>query len=111
MPHGSQRTSCWGGCRQDNLASNIRSKGTKIARSPILTVPFFDTRSKELVVNSACIVEEGVNDALDSFDAFGGEQRTVGFVVGELGELAVDNFAVLVWRELALGRHRMVVPF
>ncbi len=49
---------------------------------------------------------------MDHFGAFGGERRTVGLVVGELGELgelAVDNFAVLVWGELALGRHRMVV--
>ncbi len=56
-----------------------------------------------------CIVEEGANDALDSFDVFGGERRTVGFLVGNLGDLAVDNFAVLVQGELALGGHRMIV--
>ena len=43
--YGSQRTPWWGGCRQDDLASNLRSKGKKIARSPIFYVPFFDTRS------------------------------------------------------------------
>jgi hypothetical protein len=32
--YGSQRTPWWSGCRQDNLASNLRSKGKKIARSP-----------------------------------------------------------------------------
>ena len=31
------------------------------------------------------------------------------FVVGDLGDLAVDDFAVFVRGELALGRHRMVV--
>ena len=46
---------------------------------------------KELVVNSACVVKEGANDALASLDAFGGERRTVVFIVGELGEMAVDN--------------------
>jgi hypothetical protein len=64
---------------------------------------------KVLVVDSLCIVEKGANDAFDSFDAFVGERRTVGFVVGNLGDLAVDNFAVLVRGELALGRYRMVV--
>ena len=29
--------------------------------------------------------------------------------MGDLGDLAVDNFVVLVWGELVLGRHRMVV--
>ncbi len=29
--------------------------------------------------------------------------------MGELGKLAIDNFAVLVRGELALGRHRMIV--
>ncbi len=64
---------------------------------------------KELVVNSLCIVEKGADDALNSFDAFIGEWRTVGFLVGNLGDLATDNFAMLVRGELALGRHRMVV--
>ncbi len=64
---------------------------------------------KELVVGSLCVVEKGTNDALDSFDAFVGERRTVEFVVGNLGDLVVDNFAVLVWGELALDRHKMVV--
>ncbi len=64
---------------------------------------------KELVVNCACIVEEGANDALDSLDACLGERRTVGFVMGELGELSVDHFAVLVRRELVLGGHGMIV--
>jgi hypothetical protein len=65
--------------------------------------------SKELLVNCACIVEEGTDDALDSLDACFGEWRTVGFIVGELGELSVDNFVMLVRRELALGRHGMIV--
>ncbi len=64
---------------------------------------------KKLVVDSSCVVEKGADDTLDSFDAFVGEQRAVGFVVSDLGDLAVDNFAVLVRGELALGRHRMVV--
>ncbi len=64
---------------------------------------------KKLVIDSSCIVEKSANDALDSFETFVGEQRTVGFVVGNLGDLAVDNFAVFVRGELALGRHRMVV--
>ncbi len=63
---------------------------------------------KKLVVDSLCIVEKGADDALDSFDTFVGEWRTVGFVVGDLGDLAVDDFAVLVRGELALGGHRMV---
>ncbi len=64
---------------------------------------------KKFVVDSLCIVEKGANDALDSFDTIVGERRTVGFVVGDLGDLAVDNFAVFVRGELALGGHRMVV--
>ncbi len=64
---------------------------------------------KELVVDSLYVVEKGADDALDSFDTFVGERRTVGFVVGDLGDLAVDDFTVLVRGELALGRHRMVV--
>ncbi len=64
---------------------------------------------KELVVDSLCVVEKDTDDALDSFDAFVRERRTVGFVVGDLGDLAVDDFTVLVRGELALGRHRMVV--
>ncbi len=56
-----------------------------------------------------CVVEKGANDALDSFDAFVRERRIVGFVVGDLGDLAVDNFTVFVRGELALGKHRMVV--
>ncbi len=64
---------------------------------------------KELVVDRSCELEKGADDALDSFDAFVGERRTVGFIVGNLGDLAIDNFAVLVRGELVLGRHRMVV--
>ncbi len=56
-----------------------------------------------------CIAEEGANDALDSFDAFGKERRTVGVFVGDLGDLAIDDFTVFVRGELALGRHEMVV--
>ena len=63
---------------------------------------------KELVVDSLCVVEKDTDDALDSFDAFVGERRTVGFIVGDLGDLAVDDFTI-VRGELALGRHRMVV--
>ncbi len=37
---------------------------------------------KEFVVNSACIVEESANDALNSFAAFCGERRAVGINVG-----------------------------
>ena len=33
---------------------------------------------KKLVVNCRCIVEESTNDALNSFDTFGGERRAVG---------------------------------
>jgi hypothetical protein len=33
---------------------------------------------KEFVVNSACIVEESTNDALNSFDTFCGDRRAVG---------------------------------
>ncbi len=64
---------------------------------------------KKLVVDSLCIVERGADDALDSFDTFVGERMTVGFVAGDLGDLAVDDSAVFVQGELALGRHRMVV--
>ncbi len=64
---------------------------------------------KELVVDSSCVVEKGANDALDSVDAFVGERRTVGFVVGDLADLAIDDFVALVRGELVLGRHRMVV--
>jgi hypothetical protein len=37
---------------------------------------------KEFVVNSACIVEESANDALNSFDTFCGERRAVGINMG-----------------------------
>ncbi len=37
---------------------------------------------KEFVVNSACIVEESANDALNSFDTFHGERRAVGINMG-----------------------------
>ncbi len=37
---------------------------------------------KEFVVNSACIVEESSNDALNSFDTFCGERRAVGINIG-----------------------------
>jgi hypothetical protein len=33
---------------------------------------------KEFVVDSACVVEESANDALNSFDTFCGERRAVG---------------------------------
>ncbi len=33
---------------------------------------------KEFVVNSACVVEESANDALNSFDTFCGERSVVG---------------------------------
>jgi hypothetical protein len=39
--YGSQRTPWWGGCTQDDLASNLRSKGKKIALSPIFISPIF----------------------------------------------------------------------
>jgi hypothetical protein len=51
---------------------------------------------KKFVVDSLCIVEKGADDALDPFDAFVGERGAVWFVVGELGDLAVDNFTVFV---------------
>lgn len=51
---------------------------------------------KKFVVDSSCVVEKGANDALDPFDTVIGEWRTVGFVVGDLGDLAVDDFAVFV---------------
>ncbi len=37
---------------------------------------------KEFVVDSACVVEESANDALNSFDAFYGERRAVGINMG-----------------------------
>ncbi len=45
---------------------------------------------------------------MDYFDTFVGEWRTVGFIVGDLGDLAIDDFTVFVQGELALGGHRMV---
>ena len=51
---------------------------------------------KKFVVDSSCIVQKGADDALNSFDTFVGEWRTVGFVVGNLGDLAIDHFAVFV---------------
>ncbi len=63
---------------------------------------------KKFVVDSLCVVEKGADDALDSFDTFVREWRTVGFVVGDLGDLAIDDFAVFVRGELALGGHRVV---
>ncbi len=51
---------------------------------------------KKFVADSSCVVEKGVSDALDPFDAFVEEWGTVWFVVGDLGDLAVDNFAVFV---------------
>ena len=54
--------------------------------------------SKDLVVDCACVVEECTNDALDSLDAFFGKRRTVGFVVVELGVLAIDDFTDCTWR-------------
>ncbi len=64
---------------------------------------------KKFVVDSLCVVEKGADDDLDSFDTFVGERRTVGFVVGNLGDLAVDDFAVFVRGEVVLGGHSMVV--
>jgi hypothetical protein len=37
---------------------------------------------KEFVVDSACVVEESANDALNSFDTFCGERRAVGIDMG-----------------------------
>ncbi len=37
---------------------------------------------KEFVVNSACVVEESANDALNSFDTFCGQRRAVGIDMG-----------------------------
>ncbi len=37
---------------------------------------------KEFVVNCTCVVEESVNDALNSFDTFCGERRAVGINMG-----------------------------
>jgi hypothetical protein len=51
---------------------------------------------KKFVVDSPCVVEKSANDALDPFDTFVGERGTVWFVVGDLGDLAVDDFAVFV---------------
>jgi hypothetical protein len=66
---------------------------------------------KEVVVDCTCIVEESADDALNSLDTFCGERRVVGFNMGELGGfLAKNNFSMLVMRELALGRHGMLVP-
>jgi hypothetical protein len=39
--YGSQRTPWWCGCRQDDVASNLRSKGKKIALSPIFNKSHF----------------------------------------------------------------------
>ncbi len=47
---------------------------------------------KKFVVNSSCVVEKGTDDALDPFDTFVGERGTVWFIVGDLGDLAVDDF-------------------
>jgi hypothetical protein len=69
-----------------------------------------DTESgKELVVNCMCTVEESADDPMDSFDAFCGDWRAVGFIMGEMGSLAIDYFTMLVMRELALGGHGMLV--
>jgi hypothetical protein len=37
---------------------------------------------KEFVVDSACVVEESANDALNSSDTFCGERRAVGINMG-----------------------------
>ncbi len=63
---------------------------------------------KKFVVNSLGVVEKGADDALDFFDTFVGEWRTVGFVVGDLGDLAVEDFTVFVRGKLALGGHGVV---
>ncbi len=85
----------------DGFGSNIGGSGLLGAQGA--------EGGKELVVDSWCVVEKGADDALDSFDAFIGKRRTVGFVVGSLGDLAVDDCAVLVRGKLALGRHRIAV--
>ncbi len=64
---------------------------------------------KELPVDCTCVVEESTNDALDSFDAFCGEWRAVGFVMSELDGLAINYFSMLVRRELMLYGHEMHV--
>jgi hypothetical protein len=64
---------------------------------------------KELVVNCTCVVEESANDALNYLDAFCGERTDLGSIMGELGGLAIDNFVMLVRRELALDGHGMLV--
>ncbi len=64
---------------------------------------------KEHVVDCMWVVEECVEDALSSLDAFCGERRAVGFLMGELGDLAKDNFVMFVRRELMLGEHGMLV--
>ncbi len=51
---------------------------------------------KKFDVDSSCVVEKGADDAMDPVDAFVGEGGTVWFVVGDLGDLAIDNFAVFV---------------
>ena len=37
---------------------------------------------KEFVVDSACVLEESANDALNSFDTFCGERRAAGIDMG-----------------------------
>jgi hypothetical protein len=91
----------WQGNQEvDGFGSGFSGSGLLVAQGA--------ESGKKSVVNSSCVVEKGANDALDSFNTFVGEWRTVGFVVGELGDLAVDDFAVFVQGELALGGHRMV---
>ncbi len=38
---------------------------------------------KELVVDCTWVVKESADDALNSLDAFCGERRAVGFIMGE----------------------------
>jgi hypothetical protein len=64
---------------------------------------------KELVVDCVCIVEESADDALNSLDTFCGKRRALGSLMGELGGLAIDNFAMLVRIKLALDGHGMLI--
>ena len=65
--------------------------------------------SKDFVDDYACVVEEGANYAFDSLDTFFGELRTVRFLVGVMSDLAIDDFMILVRRELVLDGHGMLV--
>ncbi len=64
---------------------------------------------KEFDENSACLVEESTNDALNSFDTLCGE-GAVGIDKGWLCDLAQNDCMMFVRRELVLGGHKMLVP-